>query len=258
MYARLRLKLIQCAKKPMKLEFLATVTEICRVCEDPMRCSSLKEQKSFGAWVTSSDMEPIHENVLNFVRQHCQINLAGNHDHALVEKMSMLHYQSYAIESILVAKGQLKRDHLDWLRSLPLKHTVEYAGVKILLTHAHPKDYEAWSYFSDDPTFDNLADGEEGKVALCFYGHTHQPKFNLASQGGVFQTPDSFTAYSYAEQKGETVVINVGSCGQPRDSDTRVSGVLLDSNRKISHFCVVNTQLKTLNERCEKWASRSS
>ena len=173
---------------------------------------------------------------IEFVREHCEINLAGNHDHALIEKMSMLHYQSYTIESIIVAKAQLKRDHLDWLKSLPLERTVEYPGVKVLLTHAHPKDYEAWSYFPDDPTFENLMEGEEDKVALCFYGHTHQPKFNLASQGGMFQTPDNFTAYSYSEQNGETIVINVGSCGQPRDSDTRVAGVLLDLKQKNFTF----------------------
>ena len=173
---------------------------------------------------------------IEFVRDHCEINLAGNHDHALVEKMSMLHYQSYAIESILVAKGQLKREHLSWLKGLPLQKTVEYPGIKVLLTHAHPKDHEAWSYFPEDPTFDNLGPDEKEKVALCFYGHTHQPKFNLASQGGIFQTPDNFTAYSYLDQIGETIVINVGSCGQPRDSDTRVSGVLLDVKQKNFSF----------------------
>ena len=54
-------------------------------------------------------MEPIHENVLNLFDNIVKLASAGNHDHALVEKMSMLHYQSYAIESILVAKGQIKK-----------------------------------------------------------------------------------------------------------------------------------------------------
>lgn len=171
---------------------------------------------------------------VDFVRQNCEITLAGNHDHALIEKMSMLNYQPFAIESILVAKSQMKREHKEFLRSLPLQKTLHYPDLKILLTHAHPKDYKSWIYYPDDPTFNNLSVDEKDKVSLCFYGHTHQPKFNLASQGGMFQTPDHFTPYSFDGQQGETIVINVGSCGQPRDSDTRVTGVLLDLKER--HF----------------------
>ena len=173
---------------------------------------------------------------LEFVRDNCEVNLAGNHDYAMIEKMSMLNYQSYAIESILQAKTQMGREHVEFLKSLPLSKTLEKCGVKILLTHAHPKNYESWEYFPEDPFFDNLLEHERDQVALCFYGHTHQPKFNLASQGGMFQTPDNFVPYSFDQQIGETIVVNVGSCGQPRDSDTRVTGVLLDLSERNFTF----------------------
>ena len=172
---------------------------------------------------------------IEFLESRFDIVLAGNHDHALIEKCSMAHYQSYAIESLILTRSQLKKSHIDYLMQLPLEKTFEENGLRVHLTHAHPKDPENWCYYPEDPEFSIVNEGED-LVGLCFYGHTHQAKFCVSSQSGEMETPENFVPHSVGDKSGETLVINVGSCGQPRDGDTRVCGLILDTNEKTFTF----------------------
>jgi len=61
----------------------------------------------------------------------------------------------------------------------------------------------------------------------CFQGHTHVP--GVFTESGTFLRPDELqSGYRLGEQK---VMINVGSVGQPRDSDPRSCYVIVEESQ---------------------------
>lgn len=78
-----------------------------------------------------------------------------------------------------------------------------------LLVHGSPRRINEY-LFEDkpDPTFARIAAGADADVIVC--GHTHKP---------------------YTKQVGETLFINVGSAGKPKDGDPRACWALIETSR---------------------------
>jgi len=62
---------------------------------------------------------------------------------------------------------------------------------------------------------------------VCFVGHSHVPA--IYYEDGRLLLPKG-TAGPVAFEEGERVIVNVGSIGQPRDGDNRLSYVLFDGD----------------------------
>ncbi len=179
---------------------------------------------------------PRSSDCIDYLREHFFLVLAGNHDHALLEKTSVNAYHGASLEAIELAKSQLSPSQRSYLESLPLLREWEEGGLLIHLTHAHPKDPEGWCYFPRKSEYQVLGSLQKDQIGLCFYGHTHQPRLQVSSRTERARFPENFKPYSFDDECGETLVINVGSCGQPRDGDLRVAGVLLDTDQRSFTF----------------------
>ncbi len=66
---------------------------------------------------------------------------------------------------------------------------------------------------------------------LCFVGHSHVP--GVYTSDGRFLKPAEVGGAFHAADYGEKVLVNVGSVGQPRDGDTRLSFVLYDGKDRV-------------------------
>jgi putative phosphoesterase len=97
---------------------------------------------------------------------------------------------------------------LDFLASAPLSLAFEAAGAQVLMVHASP-----WEPFDDYiyPRSPQLARFAQLPYDFVIFGHTHVPMVHQAD--GV-------------------MVINPGSCSQPRDQDRRGSYAILDLDRR--------------------------
>ncbi|PCJ19057.1 MAG: hypothetical protein COB02_08365 [Candidatus Cloacimonadota bacterium] len=179
---------------------------------------------------------------IEYITSNFEFSLAGNHDFALLDMKKSKNYNKYAIEALKMNKLNLDESHLSWLESLVLKKSWDEDGLFLQFTHSHPKDYKNWCYYPED-LFYSIKDKED-KVSLSFYGHTHIPGISLSSQTGFFEEPDFGVPYDFSLNVSETIVINVGSCGQPRDGDYRVCGVLLDTIEKSVTFLRTSYELK--------------
>ena len=172
---------------------------------------------------------------IEFLMDNSSRTIAGNHDHALLKKHSTDLYQPYAVRALELASEQLEESHLKFLEELPMISRWEENGFLIQLTHAHPKEYEEWCYYPKDPYY-SLLNPDSSLTAVAFYGHTHQPRYLVSSEPEEIVIPKNFQSYSLKNLSGKTLVVNVGSCGQPRDGDTRVCAVLFDTENKCLKF----------------------
>jgi len=157
------------------------------------------------------------------LRKFDLVCLAGNHDLAVTGNTPLWDFSSDAKEVIFWTRHWLATENLEWLKSLPNTPIVTEQG--ITLVHASPRD-PVWEYLNDRSIArDNL---ELINTRICLNGHTHFPK--------IFRKPwDDWRILEEwprvnqpVELILDTMFINPGSVGQPRDEDPRAAYAILD------------------------------
>jgi putative phosphoesterase len=136
--------------------------------------------------------------------------ICGNHDRYLQqppEKPNDLLRQSIAFTRTVISK-----DSIDLLGALPCHRQIVLDGIRITLFHGSPWDpLEQYIYpdYGDWEQFDEV-DGD-----LIVLGHTHRPM---------------------ERRIGNKIIVNPGSCGQPRDRDRRAAYAIFDSESREVEF----------------------
>lgn len=160
-----------------------------------------------------------------------RFSLLGNHEEAVLFHAE--DFNAKARRAIDWTRDQLnastnrEENHALWDYLGDLKKEVTEGN--ILYVHGSPRqptrEYVLPSDLKDQEKMSEIFEGFE---SICFCGHTHIP--------GVFN--EGGTKFSYARQlknefvitHSEKVLINVGSVGQPRDSDNRACYVTIEGD----------------------------
>ncbi len=176
-----------------------------------------------------------------------KLTLLGNHDNgALFDPEG---FSSGAERAIFWTRSQLEdkscegaQERWDFLAQLPRTHR----DGSIMFVHGSPRSPLNEYVFPEDIYNQRKIERIFGFIQkYCFQGHTHVP--------GVFT--ENFRFYSPGEVSnhyslnGQKLMVNVGSVGQPRDSDPRSSYVVLEDNeiefRRVE-YDAQTTRLKIL------------
>ncbi len=146
---------------------------------------------------------PNPNECVELVRIKCLFTVKGNHDAASVDLMETFHMNKLAREAAIWTHERLTPQAKDFLINLPLKTSIKNAT----LVHASPHRPENWDYiltgFDAEPVFSHF------ETPVCFIGHSHRPV--------------EFTNNSTNQAAGDKRIINVGSVGQPRDKNPKLS-----------------------------------
>ena len=76
---------------------------------------------------------------------------------------------------------------------------------------------------------------------VCFIGHSHVPAIYY-DDGRLFRPSGTEGPYELATPTSERAIVNVGSVGQPRDGDTRLSYAIFDGR------CITFVRLEYEND----------
>jgi len=161
--------------------------------------------------------------------------LKGNHEHALMAEFEGSNFNARARDSIDWTREQLNPlgedreanlKRWDFLGNLEEVHR----DGDLLYVHGTPRDpVGEYLYPRDIYRPEKLHAILDEIDWLCFCGHTHVP--GVWTQDLIYLTPQEVN-YRYHLVKKKTIV-NVGSVGQPRDTDKRATYVLFDGSRVI-------------------------
>jgi putative phosphoesterase len=151
---------------------------------------------------------------VEIVKKRAKYVVMGNHDFAVaVDPTELVYFNSYARESDLWTRSVLTEENLEFLRSLPFTISIK----NLLFVHSSPAQPREWEYIFTEA---------QAKVQfkyftekICFIGHSHLP--------GIF--PET-GLYNGKIDKNNRYIINVGSIGQPRDGDWRLSFGIFDTD----------------------------
>ena len=149
--------------------------------------------------------------------------LAGNHDLAVLDKVTLDDFSPDARDAIYWTREQLTAAHCDWLDRLSSMMVLGELGVT--LVHGSPRD-PIWEYVVTPADAANALNSIA--TPICLVGHSHvQTTFRLPTYGlGVVK--EAPTVNKPISLTLDRLVINPGSVGQPRDDDVRAAYALVD------------------------------
>jgi len=157
---------------------------------------------------------------VDLVKRLGAVAVRGNHDELVVnhDEYDYMRFNPAARQSILWTRGQLNKEHLEYLGTLPYYILDQEHGYQMV----HGSLASPFRYID---TIDGAV--ESFKIQserLCFIGHTHVAAVvRSCSDGVVCDWNTQFPVYADDASK---LLINVGSVGQPRDNDARASYAL--------------------------------
>ncbi|MFW6211026.1 MAG: metallophosphoesterase family protein [bacterium] len=158
------------------------------------------------------DFGPNPAECIRLIREHSDIALKGNHDHALAYNMSCKSSEELRSLSQLIREDftskKVNKDQVKYLTSLSHSRATFFDNFHFFAAHSGANDM--YSYINKDlPDDEFSASFNDIKENFIFTGHTHIP---------------------YIRKNKDITVINPGSVGQPRDGDPRASAAIIENN----------------------------
>ena len=154
--------------------------------------------------------------------------IAGNHDWAALDKISLEDFNRDAMRASLWTRDQLRPESVSYLEGQPEMRVQD----DFTLAHGSPR-YPIWEYIQVPSVA--AANFAHFDTPYCLVGHTHVPVVFRALDElrveMVFPSLDAFLSLGE-----ERLIINPGSVGQPRDGDSRASYALLDQETGAIQF----------------------
>jgi len=170
---------------------------------------------------------PDPNQVIEYLTEHVDISLAGNHDWAALGRTSIDYFNPHAKAAILWTQGVLSQENRTILAELPLQHAEREES--LLFVHATPYEPDQWHYiFTLEDALINFSAFEE---RICFVGHSHYPLFIESYRDNRVAILSNKGVLEIREEN--RYIINVGSVGQPRDGDPRACYLIYDSRARI-------------------------
>ncbi|HEX6024435.1 MAG TPA: metallophosphoesterase family protein [Solirubrobacter sp.] len=160
--------------------------------------------------------------------EHCTICLAGNHDLAVVDVLSLDDFSRGAALAARWTQEVISEETRQFLLSLEAQGGAYGYG----LFHASPRD-PIWEYVLSGLTAELCFDATDYRVS--FIGHSHVAL--------SFHRPEGQPASGTTRREGTELdlssgewLVNPGSTGQPRDGDPRAAWLLLDTERQTAIY----------------------
>jgi putative phosphoesterase len=146
---------------------------------------------------------PFVNEVFELIRLREITWILGNHECYLLGKLTVQpeRWQSYNLNYV---SRTLQDDHKEWLTQLPTLRYLDLDGARWILCHGSPWAVDEYIY----PNYNYFERFIREEADVVVMGHTHIPMIRRV---------------------GRVLLINPGSCGQPRDGNPLAAYALLDT-----------------------------
>lgn len=159
---------------------------------------------------------PGEVEVLQQLRQRSILCQKGNHEAMLLGELGFSG-EKESVYRIADARARLTSSDLQTIREWPEHRVVHVGGRKLLLVHGSPFDFLCEYVFADS----DLSRFSTLGYDAVFLGHTHRP---------------------FVRAVGAVSVVNVGSCGMPRDRGNLASFAVYDVESNACEIVRVSFQ----------------
>lgn len=148
---------------------------------------------------------------VDLVMKYCSGAVMGNHDEAVALDRGLEILPSAGQAAALHNRSKLSDEQLAFLAKMPYTLTAHN------FTMAHASPWQPELYLRLDSFYATMEQFKHFDNDFCFIGHTHLPAI-MGNKLGVTRI-----------RAGVRYLINVGSIGQPRDNNPRLSFGIFDT-----------------------------
>ncbi|HEC22874.1 MAG TPA: metallophosphoesterase [Chloroflexi bacterium] len=188
---------------------------------------------------------PDPNECVELLRSMPHLCLAGNHDWAALGRLDIRTFNADARKALTWTRETLTEENLAYLEALPITFVLD----SFTLAHGSPRE-PVWEYILD-PLIAAL-NFKHFETTYCLVGHTHTPVI-FKQIGNEGECEPIGPAYNQPTRlNGTRQIINPGSVGQPRDSDSRAAYALLDTERMIWEFRRIPYNIKAVQARMRR------
>ncbi|HTS27335.1 MAG TPA: metallophosphoesterase family protein [Bryobacteraceae bacterium] len=183
--------------------------------------------------------------VVEWVREHCELVVRGNHDKACTGLDDLEWFNPVARLAALWTQSNLTPENAAYTRGLPKGPLIEDG---FQLVHGSPFDEDEYVLAVDEASqsFTYL------ECRLAFFGHTHVQGGFIWNRSRVetIMCPSGWGDRQDMEIDAECAyLINPGSVGQPRDGNPRAAYAIFNSESQVVTYCrtdynIASTQKK--------------
>jgi len=165
---------------------------------------------------------------VELARRHCTVCLAGNHDLAVVDVLSLEEFSRGAALAATWTRDVIAPETREFLLSLKPEGSAQGVG----LFHASPRD-PVWEYVLSGLTAELCFDVTDYRISLI--GHSHVA-LSFDRQEGSPASGTTRKEGTELDLGAGQWLINPGSTGQPRDGDPRAAWLMLDTERWTASY----------------------
>ncbi len=163
--------------------------------------------------------------VIELIKKNCDVVIMGNHDEAQFNYARAEGFTENAFISSVHTRSVIKPEYVEYFKTLPYTYSVE----NLLFVHASPLNPGDYKYVRTSEAAKSSFESFSEKV--CFIGHSHRPVIFEEQYSNVLETE------SVSNNGSFRYIINVGSVGQPRDGNPKLSFGFFDSDSfKYSNY----------------------
>lgn len=157
------------------------------------------------------DYGPNPAECVRWAMKHANYSIRGNHDHGVAQSVPVFGDRGYRYLTRVsrpMVWSSLNNEERTFLLRLPLTERCVIDGKRFLLVHGTPRDPLDEYLMKDPETWERRVKDSDADI-VCV-GHSHV-QFNLTA--------------------ANTVILNPGSVGQPRDGDPRAAYAIIENNK---------------------------
>jgi len=163
--------------------------------------------------------------------------VTGNHEYAATTG-DVSGMNDRAASAALWTKDQLGEGEMKFLIGLPLIMRTD----SILLVHGTPFEPDEMYYLESVSMAHSSFESLPEDVKVCFVGHTHCPMVFSRNKSGAVEV---IHRSAIDIEEGSKYIVNVGSVGQPRDSNPDACYALYDDQSGTIEFHRVSYDIAT-------------
>ena len=166
---------------------------------------------------------PFPNETISLFKEKGIVSILGNHDRAVIH-FNTVGMNRLAAEAARWTSENVSAENVDYLKSLRGRMRFKIEGKTIAIYHGSPRDDDEYLYEID-------VGPEVIEMCECRYmvtGHTHIP---------------------FVRRFENSVIINPGAVGQPRDGNRRASFAVLDTEHGDVSICRRSYDIEAVHRR---------
>ncbi|MFB6265995.1 MAG: metallophosphoesterase [Candidatus Nanohaloarchaea archaeon] len=167
--------------------------------------------------------------VVETAREKGFVGVRGNHDEALVTG-STFGFRGEAVQAVRWTRKRIEDENLDYLENLPYTRKEGHGGRTVFMAHGSPEN-PVEEYVHPSQATERFLERQGVETDILLLGHTHIP---------------------FVREVSDTLVLNPGSVGQPRDGDPRASYATLDLDEYEARIHRVEYDIGRVQEAVEE------